>query len=133
MIKKHPDLENLDLAFAEFEKSFTKERQEFFNSLTKDQQLLVFCEVVHKLAKAELQDKRSYRGVLYTEFGFDTDAYGKAQISGFLDLHNSIEAEPVSVLDIGRKILKLYGIEQTNEQVEQKLKDYKPDDLELGY
>ena len=79
-------LENYD----EFEKSFAEQRANFFNSLSKEEQLLVFCEVVSKLVKSELKDKRSYRGVLYEEFGFGPDAYVKAQVSGFLELHNSI-------------------------------------------
>ena len=50
--------------------------------------LLVFCAVIRRLWQATEED-RSYRGTLYDVFGFDTDSYVAAQISGFLDLHNS--------------------------------------------
>lgn len=112
-------------AFQKFEQAFAEERAAFFNCLTKEQQLLVFCEVVHKLVNSELIERRSYRGVLYEEFGFDTDSYAKAQISGFLELHNSIEAEPISILDLGVKVLSLYGIDASKKDLEEKIKQIK--------
>jgi len=77
--------------FQQWESDFAQERLQFWNSLTPDQQLLVFCEVVSRLVHAELVDKKSYRGVLYDTFGFGIDSYVTAQISGFLELHNAIE------------------------------------------
>jgi hypothetical protein len=108
--------------FAKFEDEFAQERAAFFNCLTKEQKLLVFCEVVHKLVNAELVKHQSYRGVLYEEFGFETDSYMLAQISGFLELHNSIESESVDLNEFGMKLLNLYGIKQTKEDVENKIK-----------
>lgn len=84
------DMDDLREEWKEFEKRLFAEQDRFWDSLTKDQQLLVFCKVVRKLVKAELEENRSYRGVLYSEFEFDLDAYVVAQISGFLDLHNCI-------------------------------------------
>jgi len=84
-------LENVQEAFQEWEDSFAKERLRFWNTLTKDEQLLAFCEVVNRLVQGELVDKRSYRGVLYDTFGFGLDSYVTAQISGFIDLHNAID------------------------------------------
>jgi len=107
--------------FENFEKEFAKERSSFFNHLTKNQQLLVFCEVVNKLVKAELKDHKTYRGVLYEEFRFGTDAYVKAQISGFLELHNSIDKNQIDLLEFATEVLNIYGIEQTKEQVMEKL------------
>jgi len=77
--------------FQQWESDFAQERLQFWNSLTDDQQLLAFCEVVSRLVHAELVDKKSYRGVLYDTFGFGIDSYVTAQISGFLELHNAIE------------------------------------------
>jgi len=76
--------------FQDWEDDFAEERLTFWNSLSKDQQLLAFCEVISRLTKAELVEHRSYRGVLYDTFGFDLDSYVCAQVSGFLDLHNAI-------------------------------------------
>lgn len=67
-----------------------KESEKFWNSLNKDEQLLVFCAVIRRLHKGEIEENRSYRGVLYDIFGFDLDAYSMAQCAGFLDIHNSI-------------------------------------------
>lgn len=107
----------------ELDIKFIEERQAFFNCLTKHQQLLVFCEIVSKLVKAELLDRVSYRGVLYGEFNFDSNSYLKAQLSGFLDLHNSIDVDKVNLGEFGSSLLKLYGIEQSKEQVLEKIKD----------
>ncbi len=115
--------EEISEKFAKFEEEFAQERSAFFNCLTKEQQLLVFCEVVHKLVNSELVERQSYRGVLYEEFSFESDAYMLAQISGFLELHNSIEAEAVDLNDFGVKLLNLYGINQTKEEIENKIKE----------
>lgn len=79
--------------FKKFEESLLQSQTDFWNDLTKDQQLMAFCYVVHTLRKAELEDNHSYRGVLYNAFGFDLDSYVCAQVSGFLDLHNAIYSE----------------------------------------
>jgi len=83
-------LESAQEAFQDWEHGFAQERLTFWNTLTKDEQLLAFCEVVSRLTKAELTEHRSYRGVLYDTFGFDESSYVCAQISGFLELHNAI-------------------------------------------
>jgi hypothetical protein len=84
------DLDSIHDVFKQWEDGFVAERLDFWNSLTQDQQLLAFCEVVSRLVQGELVDKKSYRGVLYDTFEFGIDSYVTAQISGFLELHNSI-------------------------------------------
>ena len=66
------------------------QEQATWNSLSKEQQLDVFCVVVSKIVQAEMIDRGSYRHALYTVFGFDLDAYGRAMDAGYLDLHNSL-------------------------------------------
>jgi len=83
-------LESVRDVFQQWEDDFAQERKDFWNSLTQDQQLLAFCEVVSRLVQGELVDKKSYRGVLYDTFEFGMESYVCAQISGFLELHNSI-------------------------------------------
>jgi hypothetical protein len=83
-------LDSMRDVFKQWEDGFVAERLDFWNSLTQDQQLLAFCEVVSRLVQGELVDKKSYRGVLYDTFEFGIDSYVTAQISGFLELHNSI-------------------------------------------
>lgn len=115
--------ENHDKAMKEAESVFLKKREELWDSLGKENQLEIFCHVIEKLTKAELHDKRSYRGILYTEFGFGPEAYGAAQLSGFLSLHNSIYPEGLQTLETIQKGLKLYGIEATEEEIQKKLDD----------
>lgn len=63
------------------------EREQFWNGLTKDEQLKCFCAVVERIVKSE-SEGHSYRGVLYDVFGFGMESYTQAQMSGFIELHN---------------------------------------------
>lgn len=65
------------------------EREKYWESLTHDEQLKCFCAVVERIMEGE-EEGRSYRGILYTTFGFGPEAYAQAQMAGFLGLHNSI-------------------------------------------
>lgn len=67
----------------------------------------------------EFDDPKSYRGILYTEFGFSSEAYGAAQLSGFLNLHNCIYPDGLETIETG---LKLYGIETTEAEIRKKIK-----------
>jgi hypothetical protein len=62
----------------------------YYSSLEPEEQLWAFCAVVEKLSKGELDEGRSYRGILYDTFGWGPEAYAAAQHAGFLGLHNSI-------------------------------------------
>lgn len=62
----------------------------YYSSLEPEEQLWAFCAVVEKLSKGELDENRSYRGILYDTFGWGPEAYAAAQHAGFLGLHNSI-------------------------------------------
>jgi hypothetical protein len=64
------------------------EQEQYWNSMTKEQQLMVFCAVVRRIYKAELIEQRSYRGVLYDAFGFGMESYVQAQDAGYIDIHN---------------------------------------------
>lgn len=63
--------------------------EELWFSLSPEQQLDVFCAVMRRVHQAEIVDKGSYRYALYTIFGFDLDAYGRAMDAGYLDIHNA--------------------------------------------
>lgn len=70
--------------------SYQQMANSYFSSLEPEEQLWAFCSIVEKLCKGELDDRRSYRGVLYETFGWGPEAYAAAQHAGFLGLHNSI-------------------------------------------
>jgi hypothetical protein len=67
-----------------------KDQEKFWSSLSKEDQLKVFCCVMRRLVDGEIKNPRSYRGVLYDVFGFGPEAYAQAQCAGFLAIHNSI-------------------------------------------
>lgn len=67
-----------------------QESEDYWNSLTKDQQLKVFCAVSRRIYQGEIVERGSYRHVLYDTFGFSPEAYAQAQMSGYLTIHNAI-------------------------------------------
>jgi hypothetical protein len=78
---------------AQFEQSFKdleQQQEQYWASLTKEQQLDLFCCVVRRLVKGEIEDNRSYRGILYDTFGWGPEAYAIAQMAGYINLHNAI-------------------------------------------
>jgi len=60
----------------------------FWNKLTYDEQLMAFYSVVKRIHKGDVEDRRSFRGVLYDVFGFGPDAYIVGMECNYLDIHN---------------------------------------------
>lgn len=69
---------------------YEKESETYWNSLSYENQLKVFCAVVRRIHEGDLVKHRSYRGVLYDIFNFGPDAYAVAQMSGYMDIHNAL-------------------------------------------
>lgn len=84
------DLHELSAAFEEAMRLNRDEQEEYWNSLSKEDQLKAFCAVIRRILKGELKDRRSYRGMLYEVFDFDANAYMQAQEAGYLDIHNAL-------------------------------------------
>lgn len=83
-------LESVSKTFTEIHAEIEKESEQYWNSLSKEEQLKVFCAVSRRIYKAEIEEQRSYRGTLYSVFGFGPEAYAQAQMAGYLSIHNSI-------------------------------------------
>lgn len=83
-------LEEISKIFNDAMKEIENKQEEYWNSLTKDQQLMVFCAVVRRIFKGEIENKGTYRWVLYNVFGFGTESYVQAQDAGYLAIHNAI-------------------------------------------
>lgn len=81
-------LEETSKMFKEAMDSIEKEQEEFWNSLSKEDQLKCFCAVVRRIYDGELKDQCSYRGMLYSKFGFGMESYVQAQVAGYLEIHN---------------------------------------------
>lgn len=88
-------LENLDKAsevFNQAMKELEDKSEQYWNSLTKEQQLDAFCAISRRIYRGEIEQQGSYRYVLYQVFGFGPEAYAQAQDAGYLAIHNSIYA-----------------------------------------
>jgi hypothetical protein len=83
-------LDSLRVALAEQKKNNEEGANKFWNGLSYDEKLMAFYSVVKLICKGELEQRGTYRFVLYDVFGFDADAYALGMECGYLDLHNSI-------------------------------------------
>jgi hypothetical protein len=61
-----------------------------WDKLSKDQQMMFFFAVVDRIYKGEIEEGRSYRGILYDMFEFGPESYCMGMECGFLTLHNYI-------------------------------------------
>ena len=82
--------QELHNTFQRWEVELEEDHDKFWNGLSKDDQLKAFCSVMRRLYKAELEEQGSYRYTLYDVFGFGSESYVQAQVSGFLAIHNAI-------------------------------------------
>jgi len=92
-IKKQEVMDQLHETGREFAKAMDEYQQmanSYYSGLEPEEQLWAFCAIIEKLCKGELDEKRSYRGILYDTFGWGPEAYAAAQCAGFLGLHNAI-------------------------------------------
>lgn len=71
-------------------KEYEEESEAFWNSLSMDDQIKVFCAVSRRIYDGEVKVNGTYRYVLYDVFNFDESAYAVAQCAGYLELHNLI-------------------------------------------
>lgn len=85
--------DNLNVVITEFEKKTATDkarRDALWNSLPEDAQIDLFCAIMERLHKGEIEERGSYRYVLYDVFKFGPQSYSQAQTAGFLDIHNCI-------------------------------------------
>jgi len=52
-----------------------------------DQQKAFYC-VVKRIYKGDVEERHSYRGVLYDTFGWGPEAYGLGMECNYMDIHN---------------------------------------------
>jgi hypothetical protein len=83
-------LEEASKVFNQAMKELEDKSEEYYNSLTKEQQLDAFCAISRRIYRGEIEEQGSYRYVLYQVFGFGPEAYAQAQLAGYLAIHNSI-------------------------------------------
>jgi hypothetical protein len=110
------DLERLQDHFKRITDEMEQEQESYWLGLTPHQQLLVFCAVVRRICQGELVDGRSYRGVLYSTFGWGPEAYMPAQLAGYLELHNAIMTD-----NYERQLLQAFCKQQNIQDAETKI------------
>ncbi len=76
--------------FIKVMKEIEESEEQFWNSLSHEEKLCCFNSVCRRIYQGEIINKKSYRGLLYDVFGFDTSSYARAQMAGYLAIHNSI-------------------------------------------
>ena len=77
----------------DIEKQTEADMDEWWNGLSKDDQMKAFYSVVKRLVDGELVQKGSYRYVLYEVFGFGMESYMLGMMCGYMTLHNSIDRD----------------------------------------
>ena len=107
--KAMEELSELGQQFQKVVHAMEKEQEEYWNSLTKEQQLMAFCAMSRRIVDGEIKQKGTYRYVLYNVFGFGPEAYLPAQCAGYLDIHNAIfDAEHEA--DLLKAFAKFHGL-----------------------
>lgn len=64
--------------------------EEFWNTLSKKQQMMAFYSVVSRIVDGEFNKKKSFRGILYDVFNFGPESYAIGMDSGYMTLHNAL-------------------------------------------
>jgi hypothetical protein len=88
--KAMAELSDISEKFQEYQKEEEQKQEDFWNSLSKEDQLKAFCAMSRRICKGELEDQGTYRHVLYGVFKFGPESYMPAQLAGYLSIHNAI-------------------------------------------
>jgi len=105
-------------AFNDAMEGIKNEEEDYWKSLTVDQQMAAFNCVIRRLYDGEINEQRSYRGVLYDVFGFGPESYARAQMAGFLAIHNAIHTIDEES-DQLKAFAKYLGLAVSEEQVDE--------------
>ena len=83
--------------FADFGEAWEAARLEYeskndawWNGLTEEEREDAFYAVIKRIYKGDVEQKGTYRWVLYDVFGFDPSMYMRGMDCGYLNLHNII-------------------------------------------
>jgi hypothetical protein len=84
------ELSEMSQKFEAAMKAEEDHQEQYWNSLSKEQQLMAFCAISRRIFDGEIKQGGTYRYVLYDVFGFGPEAYVPAQCAGYLSIHNAI-------------------------------------------
>ena len=77
-------------AYRKFADAYAKESDTWWLNLPYEDRLHAFYSVCKRIYKGDVEERRSYRGVLYDTFGFDYSSYSIGMECGYMGLHNLI-------------------------------------------
>lgn len=88
--KAMQELSEISDRFQAAMKAEEEHQEQYWNSLTKEQQLMAFCAISRRIYDGEIKQGGTYRYVLYNVFGFGSEAYVSAQCAGYMEIHNAL-------------------------------------------
>lgn len=112
------ELHDISVQFNATMKEMENEQEVFWESLTKEQQLQVFCCVARRIYDGEIKQRGSYRYVLYDVFGWGPEAYVAAQDAGYLSIHNTL-FDGQETKHILKSFCKKYNIDDADRKIEE--------------
>lgn len=84
------ELSETSQIFEDVEKQYGEDCDQFWKNLSEEDRLKAFFSVCKRINQGDIVDERSYRGVLYTAFGFGPEAYSIGMWCGYMSIHNLI-------------------------------------------
>jgi hypothetical protein len=91
MTKFYEEMSVLGQQMEEIAARYEKDCDKFWDKLSYEDKLKAFYSVCKRIHKGDVEEERSYRGVLYDVFEFDADAYVIGMECNYMDLHNYIQ------------------------------------------
>lgn len=85
-----PEFQEVSLKFNEAMNEYQNEADKFWKSFSHDDRLKLFCAMASLMYQGEIEERRSYRGMLYDIFDFGPESYAPAQCAGYMSIHNAI-------------------------------------------
>lgn len=76
--------------FPDIERKYEADCDLFWKNLSEEDKLKAFFSVCKRIYKGDVEDRRSYRGVLYDVFGFGSESYTIGMQCGYMPIHNLI-------------------------------------------
>lgn len=116
------DLDKISKDFNEAMAVVEKEQEDYWNSLSQEEQLKAFCCVVRRIYQGDLVDEGTFRHVLYNTFKFGPESYVAAQMAGYLEIHNAL-SDFQNQDELIRDFCKQYNIEDSENKIKDFFKD----------
>jgi len=91
--KRKKALDDMRQAGVELEqamKEYKTENDMWWNGLSEEEREKAFFAVVSRIHQAEVEERRSYRGSLYSVFGFQPSMYAMGMECGYFAIHNML-------------------------------------------